>query len=206
MPRRKTQIQVYRSYPKAHRSTNRLAQPVCASRVYTGGPAIIECNALLSGKTLQNKPVVCQITIAGVRGALQQGLRDFSRRPCHYGFVVLIYPVIGLALFTWASGVNVAQLLFPMVTGFALLGPFAIIGLYEMSRRLEKILIHLGHMFSTFLSLLLCPKLRCLLLCCLGYFCFESPPRNRCTGGSMPTCRQHRFLTSLKMQSAPGAV
>ena len=93
---------------------------------------------------------------------MQQGLRDFSRRPCNYGFVVLIYPAIGLALFTWASGGNAVQLLFPMVTGFALLGPFAIIGLYEMSRRLEKILIHLGHMFSTFLSLLLCPKLRCL--------------------------------------------
>ena len=93
---------------------------------------------------------------------MQQGLRDFSRRPCHYGFVVLIYPVIGLALFTWASGGNAVQLLFPMVTGFALLGPFAIIGLYEMSRRLGKILIQLGHMFSTFLSLLLCPKLWCL--------------------------------------------
>ena len=60
-----------------------------------------------------------------------------------------------------ASGGNAVQLLFPMVTSFALLGPFAMIGLYEMSRRLEKILIHLGHMFSTFLSLLLCPKLRC---------------------------------------------
>ena len=80
--------------------------------------------------------------------------------------------------------------------GYVLTAFFAIIGFYEMSRRLEKILIHLGHMFSTFLSLLLCPKLRCLLLCCLGYFCFEPPPRNRCTGGSMPTCRQHRFLTS----------
>ena len=89
-------------------------------------------------------------------------MRDFSQRPCNYGFVVLIYPGIGLTLFTWASGGNAVQLLFPMVTGFALLGPFAIIGLYEMSRRLEKIVIHLGHMFSTFLSLLVCPKLRCL--------------------------------------------
>ena len=99
---------------------------------------MIEYNTLLSGKTLQNNPVVCQITIAGVWGALQQGLRDFSRRPSHYGFVVLIYPVIGMALFTWASGGNAVQLLFPMVPGFALLGPFAAIGLYEMSRRLEK--------------------------------------------------------------------
>ena len=46
--------------------------------------------------------------------------------------------------------------------GYVLTAFFAIIGFYEMSRRLEKILIHLGHMFSTFLSLLLCPKLRCL--------------------------------------------
>lgn len=70
--------------------------------------------------------------------ALREGFEDFMRRPSHYAFLVVVYPVIGLGLLVWASRGNALHLIYPLVTGFALLGPFAAIGLYEISRRLEE--------------------------------------------------------------------
>jgi uncharacterized membrane protein len=57
--------------------------------------------------------------------------------PTHVVFLCLIYPVAGLAL-GWATvGFDVVPLLYPLAAGFALIGPFAAIGLYELSRRRE---------------------------------------------------------------------
>lgn len=82
--------------------------------------------------------IVRPISVADVFDALRQGSRDFMDKPSHYIFVVLIYPIIGISLFTWASGGNALQLLFPLMAGFALLGPLAALGLYEISRRQER--------------------------------------------------------------------
>ena len=57
--------------------------------------------------------------------------------PSHAVFLCLIYPVVGFALARLALGYNVLPLLFPLAAGFALVGPFAALGLYEMSRRRE---------------------------------------------------------------------
>ncbi len=80
---------------------------------------------------------VRQITISDVLDALRAGFDDFVERPSHYIFLVIIYPVIGILLFTFVSGGNAFQLLFPLLSGFALIGPLAAIGLYEISRRRE---------------------------------------------------------------------
>lgn len=90
-----------------------------------------------SGSSEDEKIVVRQIEVSDVMESLRQGFRDFLKKPSHYIFLVIIYPVIGVLLFTFASGGNAFQLLFPMMTGFALIGPFAAIGLYEISRRRE---------------------------------------------------------------------
>lgn len=80
---------------------------------------------------------VRRIGMADVKDALRLGLDDFWAKPSHYVFLGLIYPVAGVVLGTWASGANALPLLFPLISGFALLGPLAAIGLYEISRRRE---------------------------------------------------------------------
>ncbi|WP_394888296.1 DUF2189 domain-containing protein [Mesorhizobium sp. AaZ16] len=83
------------------------------------------------------QPTVRRITIADIFDALRRGLDDFWDKPSHYVFLCLIYPVVGVILITWSSGGNALQLIYPLATGFALLGPLAAIGLYEISRRRE---------------------------------------------------------------------
>lgn len=90
-----------------------------------------------SGTAAADQVEIRRIGVAEIFDALRQGYRDFIKRPSHYIFVVFIYPIIGVGLFTWASGGNAFQLMFPLMAGFALLGPIAALGLYEISRRLE---------------------------------------------------------------------
>ncbi|MGF7162901.1 putative membrane protein [Rhodoligotrophos appendicifer] len=83
------------------------------------------------------RPEVRQITTADVFDALRLGWRDFLKKPSHLIFLGLIYPLLGLILATWASGGNALQFIYPLISGFALLGPLAAILLYEISRRAE---------------------------------------------------------------------
>ena len=80
---------------------------------------------------------VRKIGIADLSDALRRGIDDFMVKPSHIVFLCLIYPIVGVFLAAWTSGANALPLLFPLVSGFALVGPFAAIGLYEISRRRE---------------------------------------------------------------------
>ena len=82
-------------------------------------------------------PDVRRIEIGDLYDCLRAGLDDFMARPSHYVFLAIIYPIIGVVLAAWTSGANALPMLFPLASGFALLGPFAAIGLYEISRRRE---------------------------------------------------------------------
>jgi uncharacterized membrane protein len=82
-------------------------------------------------------PTVRSIGPADLRDALAKGLDDFWAMPTHVVFLSLIYPIVGIALGSATLGFNVVPLLYPLATGFALIGPFAAIGLYELSRRRE---------------------------------------------------------------------
>lgn len=94
-------------------------------------------HVLEGGEKTVARPVVRQIEITDVFDALRRGFDDFWKKPSHYVFLCLIYPVMGLILITWSSGGNALQLIYPLMSGFALLGPLAAIGLYEISRRRE---------------------------------------------------------------------
>ena len=83
------------------------------------------------------RPAIRKIGIADLRAALADGLADFSARPSHLIFLGLIYPVLGFGLAAWASGANILALVYPLMSGFALIGPVAAVGLYEISRRRE---------------------------------------------------------------------
>jgi len=83
------------------------------------------------------QPEVRRIGVSDLRDALRLGARDFWAKPSHYVFLCLIYPIVGLILTQWSSGANAIQLVYPLMSGFALVGPFAAIGLYEISRRRE---------------------------------------------------------------------
>src|SRR4029078_13524588 len=80
-------------------------------------------------------PVVRSIGLSDLRYALAKGLEDFRAMPTHVIFLCLIYPIAGVAIGRAAFGYDVVPLLYPLATGFALLGPIAAIGLYERSRR-----------------------------------------------------------------------
>ena len=79
-----------------------------------------------------------KISLSDLTEALRLGWEDFQAMPSHAIVVCVIYPVLGLVLFRMVLGYSVLPLLFPLAAGFALIGPFAAIGLYELSRRRER--------------------------------------------------------------------
>jgi len=83
-------------------------------------------------------PVVRHIDFADLTTALRKGFEDFGTYRTDVLFIGLIYPLAGLVLGQIALGNDMLPLIFPLVSGFALIGPVAAIGLYEMSRRREK--------------------------------------------------------------------
>ena len=82
-------------------------------------------------------PRISRIEIGDLYDCLRAGWADFMAKPSHIVFTVILYPLIGVVLAAWTSGANMLPMLFPLASGFALLGPLAAIGLYEVSRRRE---------------------------------------------------------------------
>ncbi len=82
-------------------------------------------------------PLVRRIGVADVRQALVKGYADFAAYRSDFLFLGVIYPIVGLVLVRVAFGADLLPLLFPLASGFAIIGPFAALGLYEMSRMRE---------------------------------------------------------------------
>lgn len=88
----------------------------------------------VSGK---GDPVVRPVTIQDIAEALVQGLRDFQAAP-FYGLAFgAFYAAGGVLVVLSVTALGMSYLAYPLAAGFALIGPFVAIGLYEISRRLE---------------------------------------------------------------------
>ncbi len=88
----------------------------------------------VSGKV---DPVVRPIRAADIAEALGQGLRDFQAMPLiGLGFGAL-YAAGGIVIVLSLTAFGMVYLAYPVAAGFALIGPFVAIGLYEVSRRRE---------------------------------------------------------------------
>ncbi|HEY2227585.1 MAG TPA: DUF2189 domain-containing protein [Xanthobacteraceae bacterium] len=94
-------------------------------------------HAIVGSQARPALPVVRKIRLTDLKDALAKGLDDFWAFPTHVIFLSIGYPVFGLVLTALAFGGDLFPLLFPLAAGFALIGPVAATGLYEMSRRRE---------------------------------------------------------------------
>ena len=82
-------------------------------------------------------PIIRKITTTDLKDALAEGIDDFWAVPTHAIFLSIIYPVVALVLAQLTLN-NLLHLFFPLAAGFALIGPVAALGLYELSRRREQ--------------------------------------------------------------------
>jgi uncharacterized membrane protein len=95
-------------------------------------------HAPMGAETTPGPLIIRTIGVRDLKDALARGYSDFSAMPSHAVFLCLIYPIVGLILARVSLGYDVLSLLFPLAAGFALVGPFAAIGFYELSRQREQ--------------------------------------------------------------------
>jgi uncharacterized membrane protein len=83
-------------------------------------------------------PVIRRIGTADLRVALTLGWEDFQAAPSQLFFLCIIYPVVALVFWKLTAGHGLLVLFYPLASGFALVGPIAAIGLYEISKERES--------------------------------------------------------------------
>jgi uncharacterized membrane protein len=84
------------------------------------------------------RPLIRKIGLSDLKEVLMKGLEDFNEKPSHLVFLGILYPIATLVAAFAVTKSELLPLVFPLISGFALLGPLAAIGLYELSRRREQ--------------------------------------------------------------------
>ncbi len=83
-------------------------------------------------------PTIRRIGASDIWQSLRQGFSDFEAYRSDVIFLCATYAIVGLVMARLAFGSDLLPLLFPLASGFAIVGPLAAVGLYEMSRRREQ--------------------------------------------------------------------
>ncbi len=105
--------------------------------VTVGGQGMEEGSVSGQQQPVRQEPVVRRISRQDVVEALAAGLRDFQARPLYGLAFGLFYALGGLLIAACLSVLDASYLIYPLIVGFAMLGPFVASGLYEVSRRRE---------------------------------------------------------------------
>ena len=91
----------------------------------------------MGSEMTREMPKVRRLELSDLKYALKAGVEDFAACRSDAMFLVLFYPLIGLVMVVVGFSINLLPLLVPMIMGFAIVGPVAAVGLYEMSSRRE---------------------------------------------------------------------
>ena len=91
----------------------------------------------VAGARDAGRPEIRRIGLADLREALAMGVADLGAFRTDVVFLCIVYPLVGLVLVHAAFNYDMLPLIFPLASGFALIGPAVAVGLYEMSRRRE---------------------------------------------------------------------
>ncbi|MDA5094616.1 DUF2189 domain-containing protein [Aliiroseovarius sp. KMU-50] len=83
-------------------------------------------------------PNINQITTGDVTAALKAGWADFLKAPAFGLFFALFYVLGGIVLYLEFEVMGQSYWIIPVAFGFPFLAPFLAVGLYEVSRRLER--------------------------------------------------------------------
>lgn len=100
--------------------------------------ATITAETMSAGDAAADLPAIKTLSIADLKDAITRGIADFGDRPTHLVVLAPLYPLLTLCAFLLTFNRHLLPLVFPVLSGLVLVGPFATIGLYEFSRRREK--------------------------------------------------------------------
>jgi uncharacterized membrane protein len=101
------------------------------------------------GELARKAPAIRTITVDDITASLREGADDFRAMPAFGMAIGLLFALGGMAIVALAVSYDMVVLAFPMLAGFALIGPFAAMGLYEGSRRRDMgQTVGIGDLFS----------------------------------------------------------
>ena len=103
-----------------------------------GGPADALLGQRVVGELARKAPTIREISVEDVTAALREGADDFRAMPAFGMTIGLVHALGGMAILYVAYALDLVVLAFPLLAGFALIGPFAAMGLYEGSRRRDR--------------------------------------------------------------------
>lgn len=132
-----------------------------AKAVLNSGEKAVELTSHVASDQARKPPVVNKIGMEDIRYAVKKGFEDLGAFRTDVMILCLLYPVIGLLLVAVSFRADMAPFAFPLLSGFAILGPIAAVGLYEMSRRRVE---GLDASWSDALSVLRAPSVGAMLV------------------------------------------